>query len=278
MRIGKSFFAAAVWATCAALAILAGCGGGGGGGGGAPKPETPATGSQTISLTLTAKSTGYAYPIQIYLPASYRTGNTAYPTIYANDADDAFSTPGSTRFDRFKNVLERRGTQAIMVGIGNSANRQVDYNFPGATGYHEFVTRELIPLVESRYRADGKMRVLSGLSTGGSFVLTSFLKEAPDNLVFSHFLSSEAAIWQQAGLVATMEKELFDRSAGKQIPVTLILAHCTVGGNSADVVAMYQQLASRNYRGLKLSETSFANSHAAMDLPAFEDAIAKLFP
>lgn len=263
-------------------ALLSACGGGGGGdsAGTAPAAGSPATGSasQTLSLTVQSKNTGLAYPIQVYLPASYRTGSTPYPVIYATDGDDAFSNPGGTRFTWFKGALEKLGTQAILVGIGNSANRQTDYNFPGANAYRSFLTDELIPLIEAQYRADAKRRVLSGLSTGGSFVLTTFLAQAPDTLSFAYFLSSEAAIWQQLGTVSAMEESLFARAAGKEIPVTLVLARSAVGGNSAVVADIHAQIASRNYRGLQLSSPSFPYGHAAMDLPAFEDAMAKLFP
>jgi len=272
----KSLRAAAAAGICALSVVLGGCGGGGGGGSAAAPVASDAT--QTISLKITSNQNRSTYPIQVFLPASYKTGNTAYPIIYATDGDDPFTVPGSTRFERFRGVLARRGTDAILVGIGNSADRQIDYNFPGANAYLEFLQSELIPFIESQYRVDGKRRALSGLSTGGSFVLTTFLKQAPDQLTFSYFLSSEAAIWQQTGIVEDLEKALFLRAAGKVIPATLILAHSEQGGNSPYVNAMYRQLASRNYQGLKLSEPAFPYGHAPMDLPAFESAVASLFP
>jgi predicted alpha/beta superfamily hydrolase len=41
--------------------------------------------------------------------------------------------------------------------------RRQTYNMPGARDFLDFLTRDVIPYVESNYRADPRKRVLSGL-------------------------------------------------------------------------------------------------------------------
>lgn len=229
-----------------------------------------------MSETVKSSINGVSYPITIFIPAAYETGADAFPTIYALDGDATNGQP-DTRFMNLRSILLKRGTKALLIGIGNTARRQEDYNFPGADAYHAFLAKDLIPFVESRYRTDPKMRMLTGLSTSGNLAATALFLEAPDNLIFSHFISIEAAFWQQEAQNYQLEQKMFDALAGRPLPVTLILAHCGSNCNGPYVKEMYQRLADRHYVGLQLIETEFAASHVGTDMPAFEDAIARIF-
>jgi len=167
------------------LFVVAGCGGGGDGGGGAVLPlassgtgagtGTPAqqpSGGRVVSQSIRSAKNNTTYDITIFIPASYDASSERYPTIYALDGDAMFNL-SQTRFNNFKSILEKRGTKAILVGIGGTARRQEDYNLPGAIAYHDFLTLELVPFVESQFRADPKTRMLSGLSTSGNLPATA---------------------------------------------------------------------------------------------------------
>ena len=145
------------------------------------------------SASIRSAKTNYVYPIYIYLPASYASGTGTYPVIYATDGNSSFPPDG--RFANFEKILQRRNIDAILVGIGGTERREKDYNLPGAVAYHEFITQQLIPYVESHYRADPNRRILSGISYGGSFVVTSLFLEAPDTLFFSCYISAEGSFF-----------------------------------------------------------------------------------
>lgn len=281
--------ALAVLGSCAVLAGVSACGGGGGGGGGGGVPILPPTGGapvqpvqpapsgdgRVVNETVKSSTTGVSYPITIFIPAAYDAGTDAFPTIYALDGDATNGQP-ETRFMNLRNILLKRGTKALLIGIGNTARRQEDYNFPGAEAYHAFLTKDLVPLVESKYRSDPSKRMLTGLSTSGNLAATALFLEAADNLVFSHFISIEAAFWQQQAQNYELEQKMFDALAGRPLPVTLILAHCGGSCNGPYVKEMYQRMADRHYVGLQLIETEFAASHVGTDVLAFEDAIARI--
>ncbi|WP_422097175.1 alpha/beta hydrolase [Variovorax sp.] len=275
---------------CALVVTMAACGGGGGGGGGgglpllpsSPAPEPPASPppaatGRVVSETVNAKKYGADYRIEVFLPAAYDAGTESLPTIYALDGDATNGLP-ETRFTNLKNVLLKRGTKAILVGIGGTARRQQDYNFPGADGYHAFLATELVPYLESKYRMDPKRRMLTGLSTSGNLAATALFLEAPDALVFSYFLSFEAAFWQQKDLNFELEQKMFTALAGRSLPVTMVLARCESGCNGPGVREMYDRLAGRNYKDFKLISTLFDATHVGTDVLAFDDAMAKLLP
>ena len=255
---------------CLAIAAFASCGGSDG----PVAPPAETVGSVTTA-SVSSTHTGATYPLQVYLPASYASGAQNYPVIYATDGDAAYPPDG--RFANLKEILQRRGVDAILVGIGGTARRNTDFLLPGAVDYHAFVTLELIPFIESKFRADPRRRLLSGISFGGSFVVTALFLEAPTGLFFSHYLSAEGS-FQQPSFVAQAQQ--FSATIGSaSVPATLILARGFVAPstNSAVVDDFYRQTLARNYTGLSVVETSFATDHLATDNPSFEDAMARIF-
>ena len=253
-------------------------------------------------ITIASLKTGADYPIGIYVPPSYANGTALYPVIYITDGDAPFPPDG--RFANFKKILERRHIDAILVGIGGTARRNTDFVLPGARAYHAFITQELIPFIELQFRADPKRRVLSGISLGGSFALTSLFLEAPDRLYFADYISAEGSFYQPTFIA--LEKQFSDTVGTKSIPATVILARgsqnttsdavfpSSVGGkslaasanlvrgysregtNSSDVDALYHRMDAHHYTDLTLVEMHFPTDHIGTDNPSFEDAIVRI--
>jgi predicted alpha/beta superfamily hydrolase len=283
---------------CLIIATLAACGGV------TKAQEVPQDTIGSVSIgTVKSLKTGFVYKIYIYLPVSYESGTAIYPVIYATDGDAPFSPDG--RFINFMKILHRRRIDAILVGIGGTARRAKDFVLPGARAYHEFITLELIPYIESHFRTDPKRRILSGLSLGGSFVVTALFLEAPNTLFFSHYISAEGSFFQPSFIA--QEQKFSSTIGAKSIPATLILARGYVSNkvqqqqlsdairtedmlaltglantrreatNSAVVDSLYRRMVKRHYVDLILIETNFATDHGGTDNPSFEDAVAKIF-
>ena len=252
--------------------------------------------------TVDSAQTGAVYKLSIYLPASYATGTATYPVIYATDGDAAFPPEG--RFVNLAKILQRRHIESILVGIGGTERRKKDFLLPGAKAYHAFLTQELIPFIESHFRADPKRRILSGLSLGGVFVVTALFLEAPDTLIFSDYISAEGSFFLPS--FVTLERTVSSTIGTKSLPATLILARgsasnkgspqqfSAAGGkgnfaiaglandlgefSNSDVVnSLYRRMVSRHYVDLTLIETNFATDHVGTDNPSFEDAVARIF-
>lgn len=267
---------------------LTACGGGGGGGGsGAVAPllpsatqpaAAPSAAGRPISDSIKSAETGATYQLTIYFPASYSGSTKAYPVIYALDGD-AVNAP-SGRFENLSGILERKGIDAVLVGIGGTSRRSTDYTFPGAVPYHDFLTKELVPFIESKYRADSTKRILTGHSLSGSMTgYALFLEGAGTTLTFSHFLSFDGSYGYQQAETDTYEQKMYEVRKDKALPATLILARCgdTTQCNYQPVDAVYQKLLQRGYSGFQIVEKTYSTSHVAVDLPAFEDALAVVF-
>ncbi|WP_417446628.1 alpha/beta hydrolase [Kangiella sp.] len=132
-------------------------------------------------------------PLHIYvrLPQGYDDNSTDYPIVYLLDGDSLFPILASNHlFLTYDDKLP----EAIIVGIAygsfDPAINKRGYDFTpnspdakegegGAANFHHFLQNELIPDVESRFRADPTKRVLFGQSYGGTMVLYSAFTE-PD--------------------------------------------------------------------------------------------------
>lgn len=253
-------------------ASLAACGGGGSGDGDAPGPS-----GQVINSTLKSAATGSTYPIQVFLPESYASGTGKWPVIYATEGDAQFGGPNRSRFDTFREVMQRLGTQAILVGIGGTGWRGIDFLMPGAAKYLDFIVKELIPTVERQYRADPKRRALSGLSHGGYFVLAALILEARVGVApsFSHYLSTEASRGEHTSVAGVLAFE--QQIDGKPLPTTLLLAGASGGNHPLISIPLYNQMATQNLPGLTVLKSEYNTSHVGADVPAFEEALKRFF-
>ena len=271
---------------CALLFGLTACGGGGGGSGvvaplipSTTQPATPPPATaRTESDSIKSAQTGATYQLAIYLPASYGGNTKAYPVIYALDGDAV--NPPSGRFENLKTILERKGIDAILVGIGGTARRSTDYTLPGAVPYHDFLTKELVPFVEAKYRTDKAKRILTGHSLSGSMTgYVLFMEGASTDLTFSHFLSFDGSYGFQQAETESLEQKMYDVRKEKTLPATLILARCsdTTQCNYQPVGAIYQKPQQRGYAGFEVVEKTYSTSHMAIDPAAFDDAIAMVF-
>ncbi|MEN8374776.1 MAG: alpha/beta hydrolase-fold protein [Gemmatimonadota bacterium] len=238
------------------------------------------------SRTITSEITGRTYEISVALPLGYETTEATYPVLYAVDANGELGTVvEAARLMRFDGIVP----DLLIVGIGYPVGRFFDAtplravdltptedpeflrwwseelpDFPplegtgGAPGFLDFIRQELIPLVESEYRAESSGRALFGHSFGGLFALYALFQGEG---TFERFIvGSPSLFWDDratfdfeaayAETHATLEADLF-------LAVGLLEA---LDGEEYAMVSNVEDLATileaRNYEGLRL-ETMF---------------------
>lgn len=141
---------------------------------------------------LHSEAVGRAFHIYIRLPEGYdNEADTQYPVVYLLDGDSLFPILAANHlFLTYDDLLP----EAIVVGIAYGGfsptinKRHLDFTPGAADGiagdgaaadFLQFLKHELLPRVESHYRADANKRVLFGQSRGGTMVLYSAFIE-PD--------------------------------------------------------------------------------------------------
>jgi len=239
---------------------------------------------------------GVEYKVSIWLPSNYLETNQKYPVIYALDGETNFGlVTGIVSCLVWGQVMP----ECLVVGIGHDVNsmeawwqaRAVDFNPPKNPALQEpeffnqfkdrrspdflrFFKNELIPLIESAYRADPDDRCLAGYSWGGQFSLYTLFHE-PD-LFQRYFIGS--AIWEQ-NLPYHLAFEERYASQFKSLPVRTFFS---VGDLEDDQVPFFHQfmdvLCGRNYEDFSLEKRVFKNKNHGSACPmAYFEGLKALY-
>jgi len=230
--------------------------------------HTQAQGSRAAAGEIRSVITDWSYPLRVYLPAGYETSQHTYPVLYAVDAE--------VRFDRLADMLDEFELQIIMIGIANTGNerREVDFIMPGAKAYADFLTDELVPWVDNRYRTDPTARGMAGHSLGGLISALTMLSEAPDMRRFNTFLISDGSFWNQPAATQELFATLNEQT--RSLPVRLFVTGAT-RGNIRGVRFFLDELINSNLVGLDLTYRVYQQSHKDVQWPSFRDGLLTLY-
>ncbi len=189
------------------------------------------------------------YPVNIYLPREYKSNSDKrYPVLYVLDAEWYFSL--------VVNEVIQKNKSMIVVGVGNTdseirGRRIVDYRMPGALAYYNFLTQQVIPLVDSNYLTNTSNRGLMGYRLGGLFSGLAILLEDPNNRYFSRYISQDGSFLDQPLIVDDLESQLF--AVTNNLPAQIIITGSTLDdGNGRYAEQFYNLLNDRNYKSIDL--------------------------
>lgn len=225
-------------------------------------PKVTIAGSEL--RTMRSTSTGRDYDIYVHLPSTYdKDKGKKYPVLYILDAQWDFklmdSVLGGLVYDEFM-------PEIIMVGITYSGENP-DYNklratdlTPTSSGpnsgeapkFLNFMQNELVPFIESSYRADPRHRVLQGSSFGGLFTLYAMFSNPQ---FFSAYIAASPAVSYDHGIGFRIEEQYAKEH--KDLATRLYLGVGGAEGLAKPVQDFMRTLKARNYKGLKLETRVF---------------------
>ena len=237
-------------------------------------PKVTIAGSEV--RTLKSTSTGRNYDLYIHIPSTYdQDKSKRYPVLYILDGQWDFKLMDSVLGGL---VYERFVPEMIMVGITYSGEH-ADYSSlramddtPTATlqvkgsgdapKFLKFIQTELIPFVETNYRADPAHRVLQGSSYAGLFTLYALFS---DPGLFSAYIVASPDVRYGDGYVFKQEAEYARTHKG--LPVKLYLAVGEAEELNAPVQKFIKVLESRGYQALKLKTRVIEGERHASNKP-----------
>lgn len=234
------------------------------------------------AFTLFSDSVGDSYKLYVSLPKGYSSEHPdGYPVIYLLDANWYFDG-SSSRIDDggvagIVSSLSKSGRipKAIIIGIGYTTTNQRGRDFLWAPErFYAFLTWELIPFVDSRYRTDANSpRTLVGHSDGGYFALYAFFQtDGNGNTPFGQFIAVSGDLTKNEWLSFREEGKMNRRIVNSgAVGGALFLA---VGGReeSRFVTSMHdmaERLKSRSYENLRLESRVYgSDDHTSVLTPA----------
>lgn len=237
------------------------------------------------SIELASKTMQETRRINVYLPDGYQQDQSkSYPVIYMPDggiAEDFLHIAGLMQ------VSIANGTMRpfILVGIENTVRRRdltgpsdsdLDKkaipNLGGADLYRHFLTKELIPEIEQRYRTTQE-RALVGESLAGLFTIET-LFHTPE--MFQTYIAIDPSLWwNDQALTARFAEKL---KTNPQLAKNLYFASSGQRGMEQVIKSFAEMLKLQQPKGLNWTYEHFAKeTHATIYHPAALIAFRKLF-
>jgi predicted alpha/beta superfamily hydrolase len=241
----------------------------------------PGTEIQTIHSV----SVNQTFSLFVSLPEDYRVTTKTYPVLFMLDANSEFGIV--TQILRLMRITKEL-PDMVVVGIGYPEekdkiiwalrsrdltptpdpeyDKEMQELYPdmpdipsgGAPRFLKSLTKEVIPLILSRYRIKTDSMILAGHSLGGLFALYTLFTQ-PN--AFSHYIIGSPSIWWDSNYLFSLEEEY--AAAHDDLPAFLFLS---VGGEESgkapyamvpNMKKMEEKLRSRNYPNLHLETKVF---------------------
>jgi predicted alpha/beta superfamily hydrolase len=182
-------------------------------------PQVELAGTQLLHLT--SAITNKDYELYINLPRGYADSTKTFPVLFLIDAQWDFSLVqavyGSQYYDGFI-------PEMVIVGI-TWGGKNPDYNklraydltptdishmgtYGNAPKFLSFISKELIPYIEGKYRVRQNDRTLMGSSYGGLFTLYAMFQ---DPKVFNRFVLTSPAIDWDNKFIYSLNKSFAER-------------------------------------------------------------------
>ena len=233
-----------------------------------------------------------SFTISVYMPDTLIAEKPdRFPVIYVLDAN--------LYFDIYASILKKYSevgllSPAILVGIGYSSFqkmdslRQRDYTFPEGLPEYEmpvsgkadlfldFVQKELIPVIDQKFRSDTSKRIIMGHSLGGYFIMYALLKELKEHkgLFMGYIAASPSLHYNHNYLLKQFDsignftgngKKCYAVYGGLENPELKTTTTLTIDSLFKNLSANFSKIA-----GAKLKTASFSEmDHMDTQIPGF---------
>jgi hypothetical protein len=235
---------------------------------------------------LKSTNTGREYQIAVGLPASYATTDQHYPVLYLLDGNWLFPMAQSVARMMYFSPEVRDIPEVVIVGIGYNSDsladqmafRSRDYtptehlesvlagresfswteiveHSGGAAAFLDFITNDLFPYIDSKYRTDPNNRIGHGDSLGGLFMLYTLFHQPAS---FDRYLIVSPSIWWDEKVVLQHETTYAENHNDLAAKVFLASGDLELE-ILTDVAQLLINLQSREYPSLDINYTVMQN-------------------
>lgn len=230
-----------------------------------------------------------SFSVFVKIPHNYKhTGNQQYKALYLLDAN--------LYFNYVADSLEKiKDNNTVLVGIGYSnfirmdSLRNRDYTYPvapaedsfyisgGGDKFYTFITKELMPDIERRYRIDKTNRSLAGHSLGGYFTLFALYKDLADHQSFfkNYTAASPSVEYHHNYLVQLFrETNVFADTANKSLHITW--GSDETDGDEAEYLKVVTELINALPPTIKTTTHYFPHAgHMETAIPSFYNCLGR---
>jgi uncharacterized protein len=249
--------------------------------------------SNTEQFTITSEFVkDESYIVQVGLPADYAYSKKVYPVLYVLDGDKSFGmTKEITDWLIWSGEIRDIIVVGISYGKGTASwwqKRARDYtqypdtvyyyyaNAGGADNFLRFMSEELFPSVNRKYRTMSDSSAIMGISFGG--LLTSYTLFARPEMFRSYIIISPSLFWNDNSILKT-EADYFNRH--KDLNKIVYLAYGSLDDKDWTINPtdeFLRAIQQHNYSGLKFNSEIFkGETHISVYPEALTHGLKALF-
>lgn len=192
------------------------------------------------SITIASKYVNENRVINIWTPPNYKDSNESFPVLYMPDGGIKEDFPHIAN-TLAKLLEENKIPPFILVGIENtergrdltgSSEAEDDKQYcpitDGAKNFRAFISEELIPEINKRYRTQPKKGII-GESLAGLFVMETFFTKPK---TFDFYIAMDPSLWWNNNYLASNANTLLTRLPEKDIKLWF-------AGSSVEDISQY---------------------------------------
>ncbi|WP_299781682.1 alpha/beta hydrolase-fold protein [uncultured Formosa sp.] len=192
------------------------------------------------TFRIESKQVGETRTINVWTPSSYQNSNEKYTVLYMADGGIKEDFPHIANTIS-KLIAEKNIQPIILVGIENTergrdltgfSKSEYDAQYcpltDGAKNFRAFITDELIPEINSKYRTSNKKGII-GESLSGLFVMETFMQH-PE--LFDFYIAFDPSLWWNNHYLVRNATNLFVTFPDKKIKLWF-------AGSSAEDISEY---------------------------------------
>lgn len=236
---------------------------------------------------LTSAVMGQDREINVWLPPSYAQGQRRYPVVYLLDgglvAQDFHHISGLAQLGAISGMMD----EVIVVGVASGDRRneltppasdpEILAQIPthgGSARFRRFLTEEVQPFIDGRYRTSGETTVI-GESLAGLFIVETFLVQPT---LFDRYVAISPSLWWDRQKLSKDAAALL--AAHPQGDRTLLLTIADEGGQmQAGMDRLVRTLRSSAPRGLVWDyQPRHHEQHSTIYHGAAMDFLRRLYP
>lgn len=264
-------------------------------------PEPPDEDRESLpAFVYTSDRVGDRFHIFVDLPAGYEhDASKRYPVLFLLD--------GNAYFDHVKNAVtayadkNRHSVTPIVIGIGYEnaylmdSLRVRDYTYPealaadsfatsgGADRFYAFITEELIPHIDSRYRTDTTSRTIMGHSFGGYFTLYALLRDClskDHQQGFDNYISASPSITYREGYIVSelaRQLKLVSPLMGQRKKLRVTIGERELDVDMNHLFMRLEEVLSKQKSFLLETKVYRNTDHLGTAVPSFEEAVPFLY-
>jgi hypothetical protein len=203
-----------------------------------PQNQDPIPKHNTFKIK--SKQVGETRIINVWTPPMYKNSTESYPVLYMPDGGIKEDFPHIANTIA-KLVKEKSIPPIILVGIENTERgrdltgySESDYDAQfcpqtdGAKKIRTFITQELMPKINSKYRTLNKKGII-GESLAGLFVMETFMQH-PES--FDFYIAFDPSIWWNNHYLVRNANDLLGKFPNKEVKLWF-------AGSSAEDISQY---------------------------------------